>query len=112
MLPKTYDRGNQQTATLIQDALLSKKIQFEYFEECKNRGDDSEAVIQVDFAENATFTAQNQIQSAHCKERHVTVFKCVIWSCNITESLVIIIDVLVIQNMQYGLFLKSHREFY
>lgn len=92
MLPKVYDRGNQQTATLIQDALLSKKIQFEYLEECKNRGDDSEAVIQVDFAENAMLTAQNQIQSAHWKERHVTVFTCVIWSCNRTESLVIISD--------------------
>lgn len=67
-----YDRGNQRTATLFQDALLSKKIQFEYFEECKNQGDDSEAVIQVDFVGNATLTAQKHVQ-AHWKERQVTV---------------------------------------
>lgn len=83
-----------------------KRIQYEYFEECKNRGDESEAVIQVDFAENASLTAQNQIQSAHWRERHVTVFTCVIWSTSKTESLVIISDDLDHSKYAVWTFLK------
>lgn len=49
------------------------KFSFEYFEECKNQGDDSKAVIQVDFAGNEPLIAQNKILSVHWKERNVTV---------------------------------------
>lgn len=85
---------------------LIKSVQYKYFEECKHRGDVTEAVIQVDFAENATLTTQNQIQSAHWRERHVTVFTCVIWSNNTTESLAIISDDLDHSKCSVWTFLK------
>lgn len=64
-------------------------VQYKYFDSIKREKDRTKAIIQVDFAENATLTEQNKIQSAHWKQRQVTIFTCVIWSGDQVKSLAI-----------------------
>ena len=36
-------------------------------------------MLQVDFVENYTCLAQDEVQSAHCKQSQITLFTCVTW---------------------------------
>lgn len=56
-----------------------KRAQSSYFESCKNNLTDSEAVLQIDFAENASLVHQDEIQSAHWKHQQLTIFTAVAW---------------------------------
>lgn len=88
-----------------------KKIQNKYFEESKNAQIESEAIVQVDFSENATLTAQNQIQSAHWKQRQVTIFTCCIWNAGQVKSVAIISNDLSHSKTAVWIFLKKIAQF-
>ena len=54
-----------------------KRKQSNYFENIKENASDRTVVCQVDYAEK--FTLQNQIQSAHWKEKQVSIFTAYAW---------------------------------
>lgn len=88
-----------------------KDVQYKYFDSVKGEKDRTKAIIQVDFAENATLTEQNQIQSAHWKQRQVTIFTCVIWSGDEVKSLAIISDELSHSKYAVWTFLQNIGQF-
>ena len=51
-----------------------QKQQSFYFKTRKENLEDHEAILQVDFAENFTIMAQNEIQSVHWKRKQITIF--------------------------------------
>lgn len=67
-----------------------KNVQAEYFEK-KNVGT-NKAVIQENFAENASTVYQDEIQSAYFSHGQVTVFTCCVWVINDTISIVVVSD--------------------
>ena len=72
-----------------------KRKQSAAFENLKRQTDKKTVLVQVDFSENASLNAQNEIQSAHWSHSQVTLFTCFCWIDNIPqlhESLVIISD--------------------
>lgn len=69
-----------------------KTTQSSYFEESKNNVGDTEAVIQVDFAENYSAISQDEIQSAHWTHPQITVFTCCAWLKGVIRSFVVISD--------------------
>lgn len=58
------DELNKQLPTFKEHRYV-KDDQYKYFDKIKGEKGHSKAIVQVDFAENGTLTAQNQIQSAH-----------------------------------------------
>lgn len=64
----------------------------QYFEDRKDQTMEKKAAMQVNFAENGTLTAQNQIQAAYFKQRQVTIFTCCIWVNNEVKSVATISD--------------------
>lgn len=69
-----------------------KANQEKYFKIRKDNLKDTEVLIQIDFAENFSLVAQDEIQSAHWSHQQVTLFTCVAWFQNCTRSFVIISD--------------------
>ena len=75
-----------------------KRQQSKFFEERLAKLGLSEAVIQVDFAENYTCKYQDEPQSAHWNQEQVTLFTVAIWTKeaagvdNVCESHVIVSD--------------------
>ena len=57
--------------------------------------DTSHALIQVDFAENYTCVAQDEIQSAHWKQHQVSLFTAAVWHSGDIHSYVIASDNIV-----------------
>lgn len=54
--------------------------------------DSDSCVVQMDFAENYTVTFQDEIQSAHWRQRQVTVYTVMIYHRNTTVSRIIVSD--------------------
>lgn len=69
-----------------------KNVQSKYFEEKKKNLGANQAVIQEDFAENASTVYQDEVQSAYFNHGQVTVFTCCVWLENDTISIVVISD--------------------
>lgn len=69
-----------------------KNVQSKYFEEKKKNVGPNEAVVQEDFAENASTVYQDEAQSAYYSHGQVTVFTCCVWLKNDTISIVVISD--------------------
>jgi hypothetical protein len=57
-----------------------KRHQAAYFEERLNTIGEDEAVIQVDFADNYTCKFQDEIQSVHWNQQHVSLFTVAVWT--------------------------------
>lgn len=56
-----------------------KAKQSSFFEEMKLKTSETDAVVQVDFAENFSIISQDEIQSAHWRHPQVTMFTCCVW---------------------------------
>ena len=56
-----------------------KRQQSAFFQEKKKGGNESSAVLQVDFAENCTAGYQDEIQAAHWNQIQITIFTAVSW---------------------------------
>lgn len=70
-----------------------KATQASYFEEVKNYIEDSEVILQVDFAENYSAVSQDEIQSAHWTHPQITIFTCCAWlKDNNIRSFVVVSD--------------------
>ncbi|CAH0550942.1 unnamed protein product [Brassicogethes aeneus] len=54
-----------QEITYFKKHCFIKNQQPNYFESCKEAQNPLDAVVQIDFSENASLTSQNEIQSAH-----------------------------------------------
>lgn len=84
-----------------------KKIQSDYFDERKKNLNENDAVIQVDFAENYSLIAQDEIQSAHWQHSQTTLFTCCIWMSKATRSYVVVSDDLTHSKESAWVFLKA-----
>lgn len=84
-----------------------KKVQGEYFEKKKLNLSEDDIVIQIDFAENYSNVAQDEIQSAHWTHDQITVFTCCAWSKNKTNSYVVVSDDLSHDKFAVWTFLKE-----
>ena len=88
----------QGTLPSFLEHVFIKRQQSKFFEERLARLGLSEAVIQVDFAENCTCKYQDEPQSAHWNQEQVTLFTVAIWTKeaagvdNVCESHVIVSD--------------------
>lgn len=70
-----------------------KRAQADTFNNLKSAVDGSNILIQLDFSENASLLAQNEIQSAHWSHSQATVFTAYAWiSESLRESCVIVSD--------------------
>ena len=72
-----------------------KRLQAKQYEEDKKLAstiNSKVAVLQMDFAENYTCTAQDQIQSAHWNQNQVTLFTTVTWVKGKVVSKVVVSD--------------------
>ena len=73
-----------------------KRHQASEYQTCKERAtnntDPEEALIQVDFSENYTCVAQDEIQSAHWNQRQVSLFTVAVWHSGSQHSHVIASD--------------------
>lgn len=52
------------------------------------------AMMQVDFSENYTCVAQDEIQSAHWQQSQVSIFTAIIWHSETSHSFVLVSDIL------------------
>lgn len=84
-----------------------KSIQEHQFELKKKILQPAELLIQVDFAENYSCTAQDEIQSAHWSTNQVTIFTCVAWMKHTTKCYAIISDDLTHDKCCVWVFLKE-----
>ena len=70
-----------------------KDEQSNFFKSFKNQIRPSEAVLQIDFAENYACISQDEVQSAHWNHKQVTLFTAVAWMGNSEcKSFVIVSD--------------------
>ncbi|XP_071481354.1 uncharacterized protein [Diadema antillarum] len=73
-----------------------KRHQASEYQICKERAtsnaDPDEALIQIDFSENYTCVAQDEIQSAHWNQRQVSLFTVAVWHYGSQHSYVITSD--------------------
>lgn len=88
-----------------------KNVQSAYFRNKKENIPYSEAVLQIDFAENFAIVAQNEIQSAHWRHKQATVFTACSWIRNDEKtksfSYVVISDDLTHSKYCVWLFIRS-----
>lgn len=66
--------------------------QYEFDKELASTIDNKIVVLQMDFAENCTCTAQDEIQSAHWNQNQVTLFTTVTWVKGEVVSQVVVSD--------------------
>lgn len=55
--------------------------------------DSTSCMLQMDFAENYTATFQDEIQSAHWKQKQITIYTVMIWARDVIKSSVVLSDV-------------------
>lgn len=90
---------------------FTMNLQSVYFSDLKSNLNETQAVVQIDFAENATLTPQNQIQSAYWRQQQATLFTCCIWTKDQENSLAIISDDLRHTKYSIWTFLKVIAEY-
>lgn len=88
---------------------FTKKKQATYFDVCKNtiKDNPSQAVMQIDFAENFSLIHQDEIQSAHWSHSQVTIFTCCLWHKTGVKSYVVVSNDLKHSKYSVWVFLKS-----
>jgi hypothetical protein len=69
--------------------------------------DSQTAMLQVDFAENYTALFQDEVQSAHWRQRQISIFTIKIYSYNITVSRIIASDCRDHEKVAISAFMKS-----
>ncbi|XP_046662375.1 uncharacterized protein LOC124358190 [Homalodisca vitripennis] len=84
-----------------------KNVQSEYFEYKKKNATQGEAVLQIDFAENYSCIAQDEIQSAHWSNTLVTIFTGVAWVPNGKQCYALISNNLTHDKFSIWYFLKK-----
>ena len=63
-----------------------KRQQSAFFDGKKENLTQSEALVQVDFAENYTCKHQDEVQSAHWHQQQITLFTVAVWTNNGSET--------------------------
>ena len=63
-----------------------KRQQSAFFDAKKANLTQSEALVQVDFAENYTCKHQDEVQSAHWHQQQITLFTVAVWTNNGSET--------------------------
>lgn len=84
-----------------------KRVQQNHFDTTKNNLKENELVLQLDFAENYRILFQNEIQSAHFNYKQVSIFTCVAWTVNKTQSFAIISNSLKHSKIDVYIFLTK-----
>ena len=86
---------------------LVKRRQAASFDALKSSCNGKSIVLQVDFSENATITAQKEVQAAHWHHAQATIFTTHAWINNSTQfSMVVISDDL--NHTKYSIFIFMH----
>ena len=97
-----FDELKKQLSTFLLHTFV-KREQAASFESLKNSCDGQSIVLQVDFSENATITAQKKVQAAHWHHGQATVFTIHAWIDSTTNfSMVVISDDL--NHTKYSIF--------
>lgn len=66
------------------------RVQSQYFQNLRKSLENTEVVLQIDFAENFAIFKQDEIQAAHFSYNQVTIFTTCVWSASETYSSVFI----------------------
>ena len=97
-----FDELKKQLNTFLLHTFV-KREQAALFESLKNSCDGQSIVLQVDFSENATITAQKEVQAAHWHHGQATVFTTHAWIDSTTNfGMVVILDDL--NHTKYSIF--------
>jgi len=96
------------TLPIYKEHAYIRNQQLKYFEERKINVKVDEAIMQVDFAENYSLTAQDEIQSAHWTHSQVTLFTCCLWlHGGVIKSYIVVSDDLSHSKAAAWLFIKA-----
>ncbi|CAF2039332.1 unnamed protein product [Rotaria magnacalcarata] len=69
-----------------------KRQQSQFFEMSKTNVTDKRCLLQVDYSENYSIVEQNEIQSAHCSKKQLSIFTAHFWAQSTTQSMVLVSD--------------------
>lgn len=91
--------------------IFIKNSQQKYFDLKRSTVGEKEIILQMDFAENFSITAQDEIQSAHWSHSQVTIYTAVAWGPNNILSFALVSNYLSHDRYAVNVFLKKIIEF-
>lgn len=80
-----FSELQKQLGTFLVHTLV-KRIQAASFDAMKSSCNGKSIILQVDFSENATITAQKEVQAAHWYHAQATIFTTHAWIDNSTQT--------------------------